>query len=110
MAEGNSPQSKPRSGIRLATLVVCALVGVVIGLGGYTFHYAEGSSYFSTDPTACVNCHVMREQYDGWRKSSHHAFATCNDCHTPHALVPKYMVKAENGFWHSTAFTLQNYP
>src|SRR5947199_8497052 len=51
----------------------------------------------------------MREQYDGWQKASHHAHATCNDCHTPHAFIPKYMVKAENGLWHSTAFTLQNF-
>ncbi len=97
-------------GIRISVIVLCVLVGIAVGLGGYTFHYAAGSSYFSTNPAACVNCHVMREQYDGWQKASHHAVATCNDCHTPHALIPKYMVKAENGFWHSTAFTLQNYP
>jgi cytochrome c nitrite reductase small subunit len=51
----------------------------------------------------------MREHYDGWQKSSHHAVAACNDCHTPHALVPKYFTKAENGFWHSKGFTLQDF-
>src|SRR4051794_142492 len=88
-------------GLSVPILVVCVLAGVIVGLGGYTFHYAAGTSYFSNDPTTCVNCHIMREQYDGWQKASHHAVATCNDCHTPHTFIPKYMVKAENGFWHS---------
>ena len=47
----------------------------------------------------------MNEQYDGWLKSSHHAVAVCNDCHTPHDLIGKYSTKALNGFWHSFAFT-----
>ena len=90
-------------------LILCVLVGVIAGLGSYTFHYAAGTSYFSSNPAACVNCHIMREQYDGWQKASHHSVASCNDCHTPHALIPKYLVKAENGFWHSKAFTLQDF-
>ncbi len=45
-------------------VVLGALVGVLLGVGGYTFHYAEGLSYLSTDPQACVNCHIMRPQYD----------------------------------------------
>ena len=84
-------------------------IGVLIGLAGYTFQYAEGTAYLSNDPKACANCHIMRDQYDGWQKSSHHAVATCNDCHTPHALVPKYLSKMENGFWHSKGFTLQDF-
>ena len=36
--------------------------------------------------------------------------ATCNDCHVPHRTIPKYLVKAENGFWHSKGFTLQDFP
>ena len=75
-------------------LLACALGGVVLGLSGYTFYYAEGGSYLSNDPKACVNCHVMREQYDGWQKASHHAVATCNDCHTPHAFIPKMLFSA----------------
>jgi cytochrome c nitrite reductase small subunit len=84
-------------------------VGVVLGLGGYTFWYAEGASYLSDDPRSCVNCHIMREHYDGWQKASHHAFATCNDCHVPHEPLAKYAAKAENGFWHSKGFTLQDF-
>jgi cytochrome c nitrite reductase small subunit len=97
------------TGISLLGLLVCVLVGIALGTGGYTYHYGEGLSYFSNDPRGCVNCHIMREHYDGWQKSSHHAVATCNDCHTPHDLVGKYTTKADNGFWHSYAFTLQNY-
>ena len=49
----------------------------------------------------------MREQYDGWQHGSHHATATCNDCHLPHDnAVHKYFVKASNGYHHSKAFTL----
>jgi cytochrome c nitrite reductase small subunit len=92
-----------------AVLFACVLVGIVIGLGSYTFLYAEGLSYFSNDPRACVNCHIMRDQYDSWQKASHHAVATCNDCHTPHSFVAKYWTKAENGFWHSKGFTLQDF-
>ena len=70
----------------------------------------EGFSYLSNDPKACVNCHIMRDHYDGWQKASHHAVATCNDCHTPHdSLSPSTSSKAENGFWHSKGFTLQDF-
>jgi cytochrome c nitrite reductase small subunit len=84
-------------------------VGTLAGAGVYTFDHAEGLSYMSNDPQACVNCHVMRDQYDGWQKSAHHAFATCNDCHVPHDLVGKYMAKAVHGWRHSKAFTLQDF-
>ncbi len=99
-----------RLGLNGPALLVCALVGGVLGLGGYTFWYARGASYFSNNPQACVNCHIMREHYDSWQKSSHHAVAGCNDCHVPHDFVGKYLSKAENGFWHSKGFTLQDFP
>jgi cytochrome c nitrite reductase small subunit len=76
----------------------------------YTAHYARATSYLSNDPKACVNCHIMNEQYDGWSRSSHHARATCNDCHVPHeSLLAKYYVKSEHGYRHSKRFTLQNF-
>lgn len=93
----------------LVSLVVWILLGLCIGSGAYTVYYGEGLSYLSSDPKACVNCHIMREQYDGWQKSSHHAAATCVDCHLPHEFVGKYLAKAENGFWHSKGFTLQDF-
>jgi len=85
------------------------VAGVPLGLGMFTFRYAEGLSYFSTDPKACVNCHIMNSEYDSWQKSSHHGAARCVDCHLPHELIPKYMAKAENGYWHSKGFTFQDF-
>jgi cytochrome c nitrite reductase small subunit len=86
-------------------IVLGIVVGLAAGLGTYTFIYARGYSYFSNNPAACTNCHVMRGYYDGWAKSSHHAVATCNDCHTPPNLIGKYATKTANGFSHSLAFT-----
>jgi cytochrome c nitrite reductase small subunit len=96
-------------GWSLAGIALSVLIGAALGAGGYTVNYAEGTSYLSSDPTACVNCHIMRDKYDGCQKASHHAVATCNDCHVPHDFIPKYLVKAENGFWHSKGFTLQDF-
>jgi cytochrome c nitrite reductase small subunit len=90
-------------------LTLASALGLFAGVGGYTVYYARGLSYLSNDPRACMNCHIMREQFDGWQKSPHHAVATCNDCHTPHDLVGKYLTKAENGYWHSKGFTLQDF-
>lgn len=91
--------------MRATLLVLSCLLGVAFGVGGFTFVYAEGHSYLSNDPSACANCHVMHEQYDGWLHGSHRAVAGCNDCHTPASFPSKYVVKAENGFWHSLKFT-----
>lgn len=90
-------------------LILVILLGLLGGIGSYTFYYANGISYMSNDPKACVNCHVMREQYDGWLKSPHHANATCNDCHLPHDFAGKWFTKSDNGFHHSKAFTFQNF-
>ncbi|TVR20872.1 MAG: cytochrome c nitrite reductase small subunit [Anaerolineaceae bacterium] len=87
-------------------LVIVALFGVAIGLGLFTFNYGKGTSYFSDNPLTCVNCHVMRDQFEAWTHSSHARVATCNDCHTPNGFVEKWFVKGLNGWNHSVAFTL----
>lgn len=92
-----------------AGLIVAIAAGILAGVGAYTFRYAEGLSYFSEDPRACMNCHIMQPQFDSWQKSSHHAVATCVDCHLPHTFPAKYIAKAENGYHHSKAFTLQDF-
>ncbi|HOT36472.1 MAG TPA: cytochrome c nitrite reductase small subunit [Candidatus Latescibacteria bacterium] len=94
---------------RWMSVFAVVLLGIGIGAGAYTLVYARGASYLLDDPQACVNCHIMREQFDGWEKSSHHAVATCNDCHVAHGPVSKWLTKAENGFHHSVAFTFQNF-
>jgi len=90
---------------RYLTILLAISIGAAAGLGAYTFLYAKGAAYLTNNPAACANCHVMQEHYSGWMKSSHRSVAGCNDCHTPHSLVPKYLTKASNGFWHSFAFT-----
>lgn len=95
---------------RRLLIAVAITVGVVAGLGGYTFVYAKGGSYMTNNPAACANCHVMDQHYAAWQRSSHRAVAVCNDCHAPHNLVGKYIVKAENGWRHSVAFTTGRHP
>jgi cytochrome c nitrite reductase small subunit len=89
--------------------VLAVALGLLLGAGVFTFRYAEGLSYFSTDPAACANCHIMQSQYDSWQKSSHHTVAVCVDCHLPHDLVGKYLAKASNGYHHSKGFTFQDF-
>lgn len=97
--------------VRIAVLAIAGVTSIVAGLGMYTFAYARGASYLSDDPAACINCHVMRDQYDAWQHSSHARVAACNDCHTPHSsAVEKWLIKGINGFNHSFAFTFDTYP
>lgn len=98
-------------GQRWLYVLLALALGGAVGLGSFTFVYAEGYSYLRDDPQVCANCHVMYEQYDAWQKSSHKDVASCNDCHTPHdGIVGKYWVKATNGFWHSFYFTTGTFP
>jgi len=46
-------------------LLIAILFGILAGAGGYTFYFAQGASYLTDDPNACVNCHIMREHFDG---------------------------------------------
>lgn len=91
------------------TIVFAVLVGLCVGVGVFTFGYGRGHAYLSPDPRACSQCHIMQDQYDSWLKSSHHAHATCNDCHLPHNVAGKWLAKADNGFFHSWAFTFQDF-
>ena len=91
--------------VRVVLITGVVLVAIAAGLGAFTFGYAGGASYLGHDPKVCANCHVMQGHYDDWRHSSHRSVAGCNDCHTPAGFIPKYYVKAKNGFWHSFYFT-----
>jgi cytochrome c nitrite reductase small subunit len=95
-------QWRARNGLVLGLAIG---LGTALGIGAFTFRYAAGLSYLSAEPSACVNCHIMQTQYDGWQKASHHTVAVCIDCHLPHEFIPKYLAKAENGYRHSERFT-----
>jgi len=108
----SAPRGSLRPQTRLTGILAAAIalaVGAAGGLGAYTFVYAKGGSYLGNDPNACANCHIMQDHLDGWYKSSHRSVATCNDCHTPPGLIRKYATKAEHGFFHSLAFTTDNF-
>lgn len=101
--EAQRSAAAPTKALAIAVALMCGVCG---GLGAFTFGYGEGHIYLGNDPASCANCHVMQDSYDAWLNSSHHAVATCNDCHTPHdSLFAKYLTKADNGFFHSLAFT-----
>lgn len=102
-------QSKWVSQMRSSVAIAAALFGVLVGISGVGFRYAEGLSYLSHDPEACANCHIMRPQYESWQKSPHHDVAVCVDCHLPVTFPYSYIAKARNGWHHSSAFTLQNF-
>lgn len=108
MGPGKEALHMARKSQGLITLLGVAVglgFGVLVGVGGFTFSYARGGSYLTNDPKACANCHVMRDQFEGWTRSSHHSVAVCNDCHTPHDFAGKWLTKALNGWRHSFAFT-----
>ena len=105
--------SRPRAAgarRRLFWRLVVVGMGVLVGFVVFTFGYAGGADYISSDPAVCTNCHVMRENYDGWIKSSHGKVAVCNDCHSPKDFVGKWTTKAINGWNHGLAFTTGRFP
>lgn len=92
-------------------LPVIVLLGILTGLGAYTFKLSKAHSYLGDKPETCVNCHIMAPQYATWSHSSHREWANCNDCHVPHNnIFNYYFFKAKDGLRHSTMFTLRLEP
>jgi len=91
--------------LSVLAIVIALLFGIAGGLGAFTFGYGDGTAYMSNDPNACINCHVMQDHFDSWVNSSHEKVAVCNDCHLPPDPIGKWVTKADNGFFHSLAFT-----
>jgi cytochrome c nitrite reductase small subunit len=101
--------AKLKQGEVVIVIALAIAVGAAIGVGGFTFGYARGLSYLSTDPAACVNCHIMQPQFDSWARASHRKAAVCVDCHLPETLIAKYATKLENGWRHGKLFTTQKF-
>jgi cytochrome c nitrite reductase small subunit len=90
---------------------VIIVLGVLVGLGLAIFHIANGTSYLSDNPRACINCHVMTTEYASWERSSHARVASCNDCHVPQDnFVRMYAFKASDGMRHAFMFTFRLEP
>jgi cytochrome c nitrite reductase small subunit len=109
VASGQGGWRKLVARLGIYPLVLAGFLGMLGGLGVFTFGYGQGASYLSNNPKACVNCHVMDPYYDSWQNSSHRHVAACNDCHLPHSFAGKWITKADNGFFHSLAFTFENF-
>lgn len=93
----------------MKTIILILVVGSLFGIAVYTFYYGKGASYLTDEPTACLNCHIMRDVFERWSHSSHKAVATCNNCHIPKGFVRKWFVKGLNGFNHSRHFLTGNF-
>ena len=76
----------------------------------YIVNASKMTSYLSSDPKSCINCHVMNTQYATWQHSSHARVAKCVDCHLPtDGFFNKYYAKTIDGWNHSVAFTNNSY-
>jgi cytochrome c nitrite reductase small subunit len=93
--------------MRLPLIVGIVALIAVAGVGMYVTGF---TAYLGSDPATCNNCHVMDAVYENWYHGGHRQWAGCTDCHTPHDFVPKYLVKAESGMRHVSAFTLGEIP
>ncbi len=91
--------------------IAILFIAIVFGIGLFMAKESEVISYMSDDPKACINCHVMIPEYNGWMHSSHREWASCNDCHVPHEnVVKKYYFKAMDGMRHASIFTMRAEP
>ncbi len=94
---------------KLKTVTIILSVVALI-MFAYIIYASKMPSYLSSDPKACVNCHVMNTQYATWQHSSHREQATCVECHLPtDSFIDKYVAKSIDGWNHSVAFTLDTY-
>jgi cytochrome c nitrite reductase small subunit len=93
--------------MKLAVIVGIIALVAVVGVGMYVTDF---TAYLGNNPSTCNNCHVMDGAYEGWYHGGHKEWASCNDCHTPHALIPKYWVKAKSGYHHVTSFIFGDIP
>jgi len=87
------------------------LGGIAAGLGLYNVYAARVLTFLGTDPSACVNCHVMSVAYKSWERSSHAKWTTCKDCHVPqHNVLAGMIFEAQDGMYHGAMLLTNNVP
>ena len=69
-------------------------------------YYIKG--YVLDNPQSCTICHIMKEHFDSWEKSTHRKVTTCNDCHIPQ-WRNKYKEEIKIGYRHTINFLLNKY-
>jgi cytochrome c nitrite reductase small subunit len=90
--------------------VAIVTVAAAVGTFAYVVDASNMTSYLSSDPKVCINCHTMFTEYATWQHSSHRNRATCVDCHLPHnSLIDKMLAKSRDGFNHSMAMTFKTF-
>ncbi len=108
MARAAKTTSLVKTVLSIAAAVLC---GSAIGVGVFGIGYSDLPSYLGSEAETCLNCHVMQDQYDGWRHGSHATVATCKDCHLPHDnIINQLYVEAQDGLLHGYKFTTGDYP
>lgn len=98
---------KTNSVVKIASIVAFLVAAILFVNLVIT---SKATSYLSSDPKACINCHVMNTQYATWQHSSHARAAVCIECHLPReGFFEKYLAKARDGWNHTVAFTFNTY-
>ncbi|WP_028584331.1 cytochrome c nitrite reductase small subunit [Desulfogranum mediterraneum] len=93
--------------LKLSALTIFVIALITLG---YLVNLSKALSYLSSDPKACINCHVMQTQYATWQHSSHAQRASCVECHLPRdTMANKYAAKARDGWNHTLVFTMNSY-
>lgn len=93
--------------MKLHLIISVLALAVSLGAGAYLTDFA---AYLGDDPATCNRCHVMDAAYEGWYHGGHRPWATCNDCHTPHSPILKYLYKGYVGTRDVILFTFDWYP
>jgi len=92
-------------------IAACVCIGVAVGVAVVVGRVGNATSYLSSDPMTCMNCHVMGDAYASWQRGSHANVAKCVDCHIPHGNpVATLAFKAIDGMKHSYVFTAGTMP
>jgi nitrate/TMAO reductase-like tetraheme cytochrome c subunit len=69
---GSTAMNKKIILIVLAVIVVITVSGII------------GAEYYTSRPSFCGSCHIMKLYYDSWKKDKHsNENVTCVDCHYP---------------------------
>jgi hypothetical protein len=79
-------QDKVHIGPRFFTILGGLALAVVLGMVGLV--------EYSTSPSFCNSCHIMKPYYDAWKTSTHN-FVACVDCHYPPGLTEKLAGKVQ---------------